>query len=265
MPSLVSPSAISAEHLAFALGSARRACSASIGRRQRRPPLGRAPSRRPHPTRRLEELVDVEHPVLQQVAEAAAASDELERVARLDMLGQQQHGRTRDPSRGSPSPRAGPRPRESGGMRTSVTARSGACSATTSSSVCASPTRPTTSWPASRAGRRAPRGRARSPRRSRSARQHRLDRGAGAAALSIRMSPPWPRLGRPDRPGRCLATALPRRCRRRAPRSPAGRPCGVSYIAARDAEACLTTFVSASQATKYAAASINTGSRSPSA
>ena len=50
---------------------------------------------RGHAPRRLEEVVDVEHAVLEQVAEAAAGGDELDDVAGLDVLGEHQHRRVR--------------------------------------------------------------------------------------------------------------------------------------------------------------------------
>ena len=45
------------------------------------------------PPRRVEEVVNVEHAVLEQIAEAAAGGDELDDVAGLDVLGEHQHGR----------------------------------------------------------------------------------------------------------------------------------------------------------------------------
>jgi hypothetical protein len=51
---------------------------------------------------RVEELVDVEHAVLQQVAEPLPAADQLERELRLDVLGQHQ-----DPDGGEPFPDLG--------------------------------------------------------------------------------------------------------------------------------------------------------------
>ena len=49
--------------------------------------------------RRLEKLVDVEHAVLEQVAEAAPGADERDRVAALDVLGEDEHRRRRDGGR----------------------------------------------------------------------------------------------------------------------------------------------------------------------
>src|ERR1051325_8226186 len=66
MPELVRPSAI----------SGRTSCSREGG-----PAVGDA-------ARRIEEVVDVEHAVLEQVAEAAAVGDQLDDVARLDVLGE---------------------------------------------------------------------------------------------------------------------------------------------------------------------------------
>ena len=70
---------------------------------------------------------------------------------------------------------------KSGGMRTSTTARSGACSPTSASSVAASPARPTTSCPASSSNPREP-----------LAQQHRVlgDHDAHGSSTAIRVPAP---------------------------------------------------------------------------
>ena len=44
---------------------------------------------------RLEELVHVEHAILEQVAEAAARADQIDGVPALDVLREDEHGRAR--------------------------------------------------------------------------------------------------------------------------------------------------------------------------
>ena len=77
----------------------------------------------------LEELVDVEDPVLQEVAEAPGR-DEVDRAGGLDVLGQDEYADLGVRPRGSSVPRVCPRPLKVGGIRMSTTARSGVCSAT---------------------------------------------------------------------------------------------------------------------------------------
>ena len=92
MPAFVRPSAISestsrsrGESSSSALHRARRADQRRDDLRvERRAAVGDA-------ARGVEEVVDVEHPVLEQVAEAAAGGDELDDVAGLDVLGEHEH------------------------------------------------------------------------------------------------------------------------------------------------------------------------------
>ena len=172
MPALVRPSAIS--------DSTSRSRGGELVERARR--LRRADQRRhdlrvergaalADAARGVEEVVDVEHAVLQQVAEAAARGDELDDVARLDVLGEDEHGGARGASGGSPPPRACPRRRSRaacGRRRRRARARARR-RARAASRRRRRGRRPRGRRP--RAARRAPRAAARCPRRSRRARQ----------------------------------------------------------------------------------------------
>ncbi len=92
MPTLVRPSAISAS--TSRSRGVSRASGSSLATRaeQRRDHLGvEGGAARGDPAQRVEEVVDVEDPVLEQVAEAAPG-DQLDRVPGLDVLGEQHDG-----------------------------------------------------------------------------------------------------------------------------------------------------------------------------
>ena len=262
MPALVRPSAISA--------STSRSRGGQQGERVVRAASG--PSKvRDHlrverraaggdPAQRVEEVVDVEDAVLEQVAEVAAGrparrsagSRRAGRAARCRARGQR--------SRSSRAARA-PSSVRSGGMRTSTMARSGRARPR--------PPRPASArrrrWRRPR-GRRpraagpAPRGRGRSPRRSRCAWQRRLDCRAAAPRAGDRSEPPSaatrsaspepaPQRCAPPRPSSLIADD-------RRGRSGA-RP---TQSTIRVASACLTALVSASLTTKYAVVATSSGS-----
>ena len=103
---------------------------------------------------RVDELAHVGHPILQEVAHAAdAATDELARVALLDVLGEQEDADLRPTLPGSRSPARTPSSVCVGGMRTSSTTRSGCVGSSAASSEAASPKLASTSSPASTSSR----------------------------------------------------------------------------------------------------------------
>ncbi len=116
-----------------------------------------------------------------------------------------------------------------------------------------------------RASRRAPRAGAPSPRRSRRARDLRSNPRAVAGGLSI-VTGGRPGLDPVDQPAQPAAPADLRTAARRRPR-PRRRACRCRRLAvdrlAPAASACLTMFVSASQATKYAVASTSAAAAGP--
>ena len=232
-PALVRPSAISAST------SRSRGESASSGwrrgRASRRPTTSGSSAEPPPATRRsgVEEVVDVEHPVLQQVAEAALRDRSSEwRVstcwersstadARVSRRSARRRGRRRPRRRAA----SGCRRREVRALR--ARRRPPAASASAAGA--------TTSCPASReAAAPAPRGTAPSPRRSRSARQLHLQarcpRRAGSRApfAAVGGDP----VGQPGSPRpvaarrrRAPSSSTPRRRGRRAARRDARRAC----------------------------------------
>ena len=211
MPVLVRPSAISsstsrsrsessASGLAVAAGETSRAttCGSSAD-----PPRG-------DPLGGREELADVEHAVLQQVAEAAER-DQLDRVRGLDVLGEDQHaelrvrlldrrGRARalvGEGRRHPDvddDEVGAMPRDRGQQVVGVAER-----------------RRRPRGHRRRRAARAPRAAAPGPRRSRPARQLRVERGAGAGSALDGSVPPCAatRSVRPVRPEPRPAAAPP--------------------------------------------------------
>ncbi len=141
-------------------------------------------------------------------------------------------------------------------MRTSTIASSGSCSATTASSDSASPTRATTSWPASSS-------RPASPSRRSTVSSAITSRMGGRPRCACRRRAGWRsracrrvrRCGRRDPRGPSRGARARRRRRRRTRSRAACRSRAWRVSATREADACLTVFVSASQTTKYAAAS----------
>jgi hypothetical protein len=101
------------------------------------------------PAHRVDELLHVADPVLEQVADAAAVAaarvgvEQLGGVGLLDVLAEHQHGqgRARGPQRQRGAQPLVGEPRR---QRTSVTTTSGSCSRTAASSAGASPTAATT-------------------------------------------------------------------------------------------------------------------------
>ena len=79
----------------------------------------------------VEERVDVGHPVLEQVADAArAVGEQFVGVGDLDVLGEHEHRRPRAPRRRASTAARSPSSVCVGGIRTSTTATSGRCSRT---------------------------------------------------------------------------------------------------------------------------------------
>ena len=105
-PSAISSSTSRSRGVSSSSGSSRAAAADELRddrRVERRAALGDAPHRGG-------ELVDVGDAVLEQVADAlGAVGEQLERVARLDVLREHEHAGLRDAARGSPARRAGPR------------------------------------------------------------------------------------------------------------------------------------------------------------
>ena len=247
-PSAISASTSRSRGVSRSSGSRRRERASSCATTSGSSAVPPAPTRRT----RLDELADVGDAVLQQVADAAGvAGEQLGGVALLDVLRQHEDADVGPPARGSRSPARSPSSVCVGGMRTSVTTRSGWWRST-----AAAARRHRRPWrpPPRRHRRGCGSGRpaaARSPRRSRSARQlHEQVVGPPGGLIDVH---------RPAQAGDPVAQALqpaaasPGR-RHRAPlsrtsttrRSPARAIDTEAWVA----PACWATLVSASATTK---------------